>query len=87
VAEKHHDDKHSKTKPPSWKTSETVGGKIAELRQTSRVRARLRGRITPAWFMNLEGLSSTYYVFKYPTGHESALMAYMGGESDPEASW
>jgi hypothetical protein len=59
---------------------------IAELRQLLAVGAPSRPDPRRPGFYEVEGLSSTYYVFKYPTGTKVLLLGAWGRESDPAAS-
>jgi hypothetical protein len=59
---------------------------IAELRQLLAVGAPSRPDPRRPGFYEVEGLSSTYYVFKYPTGTKVLLLGVWGRESDPAAS-
>ena len=59
---------------------------IAELRQLLAAGAPSRPDPRRPGFYEVEGLSSTYYVFKYPTGTKVLLLGVWGRESDPAAS-
>jgi hypothetical protein len=59
---------------------------IAELRQLLAVGAPSRPDPRRPGFYEVEGLSSTYYVFKYPTGTKVLLLGVWGRESDPAAT-
>jgi hypothetical protein len=59
---------------------------IAELRQLLTVGAPSRPDPRRPGFYEIEGLSSTYYVFKYPTGTKVLLLGVWGRESDPAAT-
>jgi hypothetical protein len=59
---------------------------IAELRQLLLVGAPSRPDPRRPGFYEVEGLSSTYYVFKYPTGAKVLLLGVWERESDPAAA-
>jgi len=59
---------------------------IAELRQLLAVGAPSRPDPRRPGFYEVEGLSSTYYVFKYPTGSKVLLLGVWERESDPVAT-
>ena len=59
---------------------------IAELRQLLAVGAPSRPDPRRPGFYEVEGLLSTYYVFKYPTGTKVLLLGVWGRESDPVAA-
>jgi hypothetical protein len=58
---------------------------IAELRQLLVAGAPSRPDPRRPGFYEVEGLSSTYYVFKYPTGTKVLLLGVWERESDPVA--
>ena len=59
---------------------------IAELHQLLAEGAPSRPDPRRPGFYEVEGLSSTYYVFKYPTGTKVLLLGVWGRESDPVAA-
>jgi len=59
---------------------------IAELRQLLAVGAPSRPDPRRPGFYEVEGPSSTYYVFKYPTGTKVLLLGVWDRESDPVAA-
>jgi hypothetical protein len=59
---------------------------LAELRQLLAAGAPSRPDPRRPGFYEVEGLSSTYYVFKYPTGTKVLLLGVWWRESDPAAS-
>ena len=58
---------------------------IAELRELLVVGAPARPDPRRPGFFEIEGISNTYYVFKYPTGTKVLLLGAWGRESDPVA--
>jgi hypothetical protein len=58
---------------------------IAELRQLLVAGAPSRPDPRRPGFYEVEGLSSTYYVFKYPTGTKVLLLGVWERDSDPVA--
>src|SRR5260370_4053857 len=58
---------------------------IAELRQLLVAGAPSRPDPRRPGFYEVEGLSTTYYVFKYPTGTKVLLLAVWGRDSYPGA--
>jgi hypothetical protein len=58
---------------------------MAELRQLLAVGAPSRPDPRRPGFYEVEGLSSTYYVFKYPTGTKVLLLGVWDRGSDPAA--
>jgi len=58
---------------------------IGELRQLLAVGAPSRPDPRRPGFFEVEGLTSTYYVFKYPTGGKVLLLAAWERERDPVA--
>ena len=58
---------------------------IAELRQLLVAGAPSRPDPRRPGFHEVEGLSSTYYVFKYPTGTKVLLLGVWERDSDPVA--
>ena len=58
---------------------------IAELRNLLVVGAPARPDPRRPGFFEIEGSSSTYYVFKYPTGTKVLLLGAWERESDPVA--
>jgi hypothetical protein len=56
---------------------------IAELRQLLAACAPARPDPRRPGFYEVEGSSSTYYVFKYPTGTKVLLLGVWDRESDP----
>src|SRR6266851_5381658 len=58
---------------------------IAELRQLLAAGAPARPDPRRPGFYEVEGLSSTYYVFKYPTGTKVLLLGVWERDSDPVA--
>ncbi len=58
---------------------------IAELRQLLVAGAPSRPDPRRPGFYEVEGLSSTYYVFKYPTGTKVLLVGVWERDSDPVA--
>ncbi len=59
---------------------------IAELRQLLVDGAPSRPDPRRPGFYEVEGLSNTYYVFKYPTGTKVLLLGAWERESDPVAA-
>src|SRR5712692_2400097 len=59
---------------------------IAELRQLLAVGALSRPDPRRPGFYEIEGLSNTYYVFKYPTGTKVLLLGVWGRDIDPVAA-
>src|SRR2546430_16962883 len=59
---------------------------IAELRQLLAVGAPSRPDPRRPGFYEVEGLSSTYFVFKYPAGTKVLLLGVWDRESDPVAA-
>jgi len=59
---------------------------IAELRQLLVDGAPSRPDPRRPGFYEVEGLSNTYYVFKYPTGTKVLLLGVWECESDPVAA-
>jgi len=59
---------------------------IAELRQLLAVGAPSRPDPRRPGFYEVQGLSSTYYVFKYPTGTKVLLLGVWDRENDPVAA-
>src|SRR5260370_5186141 len=59
---------------------------VAELRQLLAVGAPSRPGPRRPGFYEIEGLSKTYYVFKYPTGTKVLLLGICGRDSDPVAA-
>ena len=59
---------------------------IAELHQLLAVGAPSRPDPRRPGFYEVEGLSSTYYVFKYPTGTKVLLLGVWDRASDPVAA-
>ncbi len=59
---------------------------IAELRQLLAVGAPSRPDPRRPGFYEVQGLSNTYYVFKYPTGTKVLLLGAWERESDPVAA-
>ncbi len=59
---------------------------IAELRQLLAMGAPSRPDPRRPGFYEVEGASSTYYVFKYPTGTKVLLLGVWDRESDPVAA-
>ncbi len=59
---------------------------IAELRQLLAVGAPARPDPRRPGFYEVQGLSSTYYVFKYPTGTKVLLLGVWESGIDPVAS-
>ena len=59
---------------------------IAELRQLLAMGAPSRPDPRRPGFYEVEGASSTYYVFKYPTGTKVLLLGIWNRESDPVAA-
>jgi hypothetical protein len=60
---------------------------IAELRQLLMVGAPSRPDPRRPGFYEVEGLSSTYYVFKYPNGAKVLLLGVWDRERDPVAEF
>lgn len=58
---------------------------IVELRQLLAVGAPSRPDPRRPGFYEMEGLSNTYYVFKYPTGRKVLLIGAWERERDPVA--
>jgi hypothetical protein len=59
---------------------------IDELRQLLALGAPSRPDPRRPGFYEVEGLSNTYYVFKYPTGTKVLLLGAWERESDPVAA-
>jgi hypothetical protein len=59
---------------------------IAELRLLLNAGAPSRPDPRRPGFYEIEGLSNTYYVFKYPTGTKVLLLGVWERESDPVAT-
>jgi len=59
---------------------------IAELRQLLAAGAPARPDPRRPGFYEVQGLSNTYYVFKYPTGTKVLLLGVWESEIDPVAS-
>src|SRR5260370_20109560 len=59
---------------------------IAELRQLLAVGAPSRPDPRRPGFYEIEGLSNTYYVFKYPTGTKVLLLGVWYRQTDPVAA-
>jgi hypothetical protein len=59
---------------------------LAELRQLLAVGAPSRPDPRRPGFYEVEGLASTYYVFKYPTGTKVLLLGVWEREADPVAT-
>ena len=59
---------------------------IAELHQLLAVGAPSRPDPRRPGFYEVEGLASTYYVFKYPTGTKVLLLGVWDRASDPVAA-
>ncbi len=58
---------------------------LAELRQLLSMGAPSRPDPRRPGFYEIEGLSSTFYVFKYPTGTKVLLLGIWDRERDPVA--
>src|SRR5260370_25775421 len=59
---------------------------MAELRQLLAMGAPSRPDPRRPGFYEVEGLSNTYYVFKYPTGTKGLLLGVCERASDPAAA-